>query len=382
MRVIACNSSYGQGGVGQHFAQLVEMSRADDRLLRYYAPAVRSGDDAGVRLEDRRWHNWLIAYTPVRYSPGWRSFLTNELFDRHMARRLVEVQCSANRRMDRFMGFVGKALRTFRAVKEQDAVHLELVAANSHVDNVRERHRLANEHHGLGDSWLNAAQQRKTAREYQVADTIYVHSEYVRRSFLNAGVPGDRLRRHYLHVHPRFKPPTDRPHDDTFRIVYVGRMEATKGIPLLLDAFERLPVDDRELILVGNWTTRRMRSYMQDRLGDPRIHLAPGDPLPAYHRADVFLHPTYEDGFGYAPVEALACGVPVIVTEDTGMKEYVVEGENGYVVPTGDVDPVIDRLLRLRESRPPATASLLPPVYDRERSEQTARSLTEVPFTG
>ncbi|NBC86059.1 MAG: glycosyltransferase [Bacteroidetes bacterium] len=382
MRVIACNSAYGQGGVGQHFAQLVEMSRADDRLLRYYAPAIRSGDDAGVRLEDRRWHDWLIAYTPVRYSPGWRSFLTNELFDRRIARRLVESPHHANDRIDRFMGFVGKALRTFRSLADRDAVQLELVAANSHVDNVRERHRLADEQHGVGDSWLNAAQRRKTLREYQNADTIYVHSEYVRQSFLNAGVPGDCLCRHYLHVHPRFEPPSHRPDDDTFRIVYVGRMEATKGLPVLLDAFERLPVDDRELLLVGNWSTRRMRSYIQDRLEDPRIHLAPGDPLPAYHRADVFVHPTYEDGFGYAPMEALACGVPVVVTEDTGMKEYVAEGDNGYVVPTGEVDPVIDRLLRLRKHRPASTESLLPPLYDRERSPQTTRSLTAVPFAG
>jgi glycosyltransferase involved in cell wall biosynthesis len=43
-------------------------------------------------------------------------------------------------------------------------------------------------------------------------------------------------------------------------------------------------------------------------------------------------------------MEALACGVPTIVTEDTGMKEYVTEGVNGYVIPTGDVDALANRL--------------------------------------
>jgi glycosyltransferase involved in cell wall biosynthesis len=65
------------------------------------------------------------------------------------------------------------------------------------------------------------------------------------------------------------------------------------------------------------------------------------------HTADVFVHPSYEDGFGYAPMEALACNVPVIVTEDTGMKESVVDGHNGYIIPTGDGDALLDRLRRL-----------------------------------
>jgi hypothetical protein len=58
----------------------------------------------------------------------------------------------------------------------------------------------------------------------------------------------------------------------------------------------------------------------------------------------------FEDGFAYAPMEALACKVPVIVTQDTGMKEYVQEGINGYVVPTGDWEAILERLEQLRRS--------------------------------
>ena len=71
--------------------------------------------------------------------------------------------------------------------------------------------------------------------------------------------------------------------------------------------------------------------------------------MPHLRRADVLAHASYSDGFGYAPMEALACGVPVIVTEDTGMKEHVEEGVNGYVVPTGDVDALVERLEWVRE---------------------------------
>ena len=68
------------------------------------------------------------------------------------------------------------------------------------------------------------------------------------------------------------------------------------------------------------------------------------------------MHPTYNDGFGYAPVEALACGVPVIVTQDTGMKDLIErDGADGAVVPTGDLAALaeaIDVAYRGESARP------------------------------
>ena len=96
---------------------------------------------------------------------------------------------------------------------------------------------------------------------------------------------------------------------------------------------------------------------------DERITVGPGDPLPLLQRADVFVHPTYQDGFWYAPMEALACGVPVIVTEDTGMKEYVDEGMNGFIVPTGSVNALCNALQRVRNQPLASTSSLLPIQY-------------------
>jgi glycosyltransferase involved in cell wall biosynthesis len=74
------------------------------------------------------------------------------------------------------------------------------------------------------------------------------------------------------------------------------------------------------------------------------LQIAPGDPLPHLRRADVLVHPSFEDGFGYAPMEALACGVPVIVTDQTGMKEHVRAGANGSIIPAGDVRQIVEAL--------------------------------------
>jgi glycosyltransferase involved in cell wall biosynthesis len=212
---------------------------------------------------------------------------------------------------------------------------------------------------------LNQAQIRKTLREYALADRIYVHSEYVRQSFLDAGIPAKKLVRTVLRPDPRFVPPQRRPEDNTLRIAYVGRVEMTKGIALLLEAFDRLSVSNAELRIVGGWSTRSVRRRLQRRIAqDPRITVQPGDPLPVLQKADVFVHPSYEDGFGYAPMEALACGVPVVVTEDTGMKEYVRDGINGFVVPTGSVDAIVAALENLVQSPLARSASLIPEITD------------------
>ncbi len=346
MRVLSCQSAYGEGGVGQHFAHLVEETKDTVGLAHYFNSSPNPDDGAAGRKVTAWPFDWLYQWTPIRYSKRWSSYVKNELFDRRVSRTLETPH-------ERFMGFVGQSLHSFRRADRLGFNTLELIAANSHVDNVRRLHRRAEERWGISSSWLNEAQRRKTLKEYEMADRIYVHSEYTRQSFLEKGIPASKLERTYLHPAPRFEPPDQRPQDDVFRVVYVGRVDVTKGIPVLLEAFSTLP-DPAKLTIVGGWPTRQMRLYMEDWLDrEPRLEIAPGDPLPALQAADVYVQPTYEDGFGYAPMEALACGVPVIVTEDTGMKEYVTDGVNGYVIPTDDVEALRARLEHI--SRHPLT---------------------------
>ena len=341
MRVLSCQSPYGQGGVGQHFAHLVEETKATVGLAHYYNSAPSSEHGEAGRAVSSRLSRWLYQWTPLRYSIGWSTYFKNELFDRQVARRLTPTA-------DRFMGFVGQSLHSFHQARALGVPLLELVAVNSHIDQMKRLHERAESSWDGAHSWLTPWELTKTRAEYEMADRIYVHSEYTRTSFLNAGIPARKLRRPPLRPHPRFHPPTHRPVDDVFRVVYVGRIDFMKGIALLRAAFASLP-DPAELIIVGGWPTRAMKHYMQDwSAEEPRLRLAPGDPLPPLHEADVFVHPSYSDGFGYAPVEALACGVPVIVTEDTGMKEHVVDGVNGYIIPTGDTQALCDRLHHLQ----------------------------------
>ena len=247
--------------------------------------------------------------------------------------------------LDVFVGFVGQSLNSFRRARQLRAERLELHAANSHVDNVVRQHAKARRQFPIESPWIGEGQRVKTLKEYEEADVIWVASEYTRRTFLEAGVPEKKLAQIHLQTDPHFRPPAAKPSDGVFRVVFVGNLTVGKGVPLLIEAFSRLTLRDAELTLVGGCSSRGMRKYLGNAIArDSRIRIAPGDPLPHLQKADVCVHPTYEDGWAYAPAEAMACGVPVIVSEDTGMKELVQEGANGYIVSTGNEDALYERL--------------------------------------
>jgi len=355
--IVSCPAPYGSGGLGQHLAEVVEGLRADHELAGYFCAKPLAADLAagiGWPVEDRILH-WRLKYSPARFDPGRRAFLAFDRFDRKVAAAL-------SRKADTFYAFVGAARETFIRARKLGFSTLALIAANSHVDNVVAQHKKAYSRHPYESSWLNEAHRKKTLREYELADRIYVASRYTEQSFLQRGFPASKLVYKPLAPNPRFaeaaKSRIERPNDDgVFRVVCVGSVTVGKGIPVLIEAFSRFNSMPAELILVGGSSSRGMARYMRKVLhDDPRISIQPGDPLPHLMTADVCVHPTWEDGFAYASMEALAAGVPVIVTDQTGMKDFVREGENGFIIPAGDVDALIDRLEAIARTGPFACA--------------------------
>jgi glycosyltransferase involved in cell wall biosynthesis len=256
---------------------------------------------------------------------------------------MVEFDAFAARRLpaaEQLTGFNGHALAQFRAARRRGFESLTLVSANSHLRRVIRQHALARKRYPLEGSWASRLLGRNLA-EYEHADVIFVASRYIRESFLEEGYDERRLCSFPLTPDPRYgqvvRTPTDR-----FEIVYVGSLAVHKGVPLLIDAVRRLAHLDLKLVLVGGWGTTGMRRFVQRACAaDRRISVSPGDPMPHLRTASLCVHPAYEDGFAYAPAEALAAGVPLLVSEDTGMKELIDPGRDGAIVPTGDFEALV-----------------------------------------
>ena len=345
MKTISCSAAYGSGGLGLHFKELVEDARARGELASYYTTCPQVNDAAGIVVTEPVARS-LIRWTPIRVSSSWSSFIGFDFFDRALARTIKPSETC--------VGFSLQSLHTFRAAVRRGAIRLELISPTCHVDYVQRKYEEAFRRHPIERSWLNERQRWKARREYEAADAIIVASDYVRDSFLDAGIPEEKLARFDLSAPLRFVPPPQGlSGDGVFRIVYVGSLSVAKGVPVLLDAFSCFEPRNAQLTLVGGWGTRAMRRYLAERCDrDSRIRIAQGDPLPYLQRADVYIHPSYQDGLGYAPLEALACRVPVIVTEDTGAKEFVVDGVNGVVIPTGSADAISEAITGVYRREP------------------------------
>ncbi len=122
-------------------------------------------------------------------------------------------------------------------------------------------------------------------------------------------------------------------------ILFVGTVEPRKNLETLLDAWV-LMRDRPDLVVVGSWGWRyeSIREKM-DRLGPRLHHLQSMDPeeLPAiYNLARALAHPAWYEGFGLPPLEAMACGTPVVVSDTSSLPEVV--GGAGMLVPAGDVE--------------------------------------------
>lgn len=337
--VVSCPAPFGSGGLGRHLKELVD---ALDR--RGQRPAVISeGAPETAALRASRQSRSLVgarALAPLaRTSAAWRIWAASVAFDSYAARRLAPAE--------HLIAFNGTAEAQLRLAPSLGYQSSSLVAANSHYRRVLRQHARAEKQYPLEAPWARHL-LRRNLREYALADRICVASRYVWESFVEEGTAEDRLSLFPLTPDPRFTPQLPdgigaepaAQDGQSFDIVYVGALTVHKGVPLLVEAFRRAAASSAEvrLILVGGWKTRGMKRFLQRTCAeDPRVVVSHGDPLPALRRAGLYVHAAYEDGFAYAPAEALACGVPVLVSEDTGMKELVEAHGGGLVLPTGDL---------------------------------------------
>lgn len=191
----------------------------------------------------------------------------------------------------------------------------------------------------------------KVKQEYELADYLITGSSFARRTFVERGYDQDRIFSvPYGAVSPEVddKLPDD---EGTFRVVFAGQIVPRKGVHYLVRAFEELALPRSELVLAGR-VSAEMRPVVEGwvRRGSDIVVTGslPGAELQRqYRRGSVFVLPSVSDSWGLVVGEAMAAGLPVIVTENTGSSEMVREGKDGFVVPVRDVESLKRAMLRL-----------------------------------
>lgn len=145
-------------------------------------------------------------------------------------------------------------------------------------------------------------------------------------------------------------------------VLFVGRLEARKGIHYLIDAVAQVvaAVPNCHFVIIGDDTQNAagQKSVLTEikellaRTGCADsvtfINRVPLADLPKYYRAaDVCIVPSLYDNSPYTCLEAMSCGRAVIGTDGGGTKEYIVHGQSGLIVPVKDAQAIAESLIRL-----------------------------------
>lgn len=137
-------------------------------------------------------------------------------------------------------------------------------------------------------------------------------------------------------------------------ILYVGTIQPRKNLATLIEAFhlfKRKANLPHKLVIVGRkgWLYDRLFARIRELGLDDEIlftGFVPDEELPSiYERASVFVYLSLFEGFGLPPLEAMACGVPVICSDTTSLPEVV--GQAGLTLPPTDVARVTEALIRV-----------------------------------
>jgi glycosyltransferase involved in cell wall biosynthesis len=136
-------------------------------------------------------------------------------------------------------------------------------------------------------------------------------------------------------------------------ILYVGLIEPRKNIPSLLRAYHKLTLEDQVpfLVIAGRpgWGIEEVNHYIDALNLKDKVHFTgyvDREDLPMiYNLATIFVYPSIYEGFGFPPLEAMACGTPTITTAISSMPEFV--GDACLLVPPQDDEALYQAIKKL-----------------------------------
>ncbi len=260
-------------------------------------------------------------------------------------RHLVHSSC--------IVGYEGFALPAFQAAK---ALGGRSTVLNYPVAHHRQRRRVRQEENDREpdfavtwpdfDDWP-AGHEERLDEEIRQADVVLVGSSYASDSFVAEGIDRSKMRVVPYGVDLQtFTPAAARAASSRFKVIYAGQLTQRKGIAYLLRGYAKFARPDSQLTLVGSVVGSDLPLRPYAGLFEHLSHQTRPALAAIYRESDVFVFPTLIEGMPLVVLEAMACGLPVIVTAN-GPADIVRDGIDGFVIPQRDEDAVCDRLDRL-----------------------------------
>lgn len=201
-----------------------------------------------------------------------------------------------------------------------------------------------------GGDALSIERDARRDEEARLADWIVSGSSFTTRSLVESGIPAAKILTVPLGgPDPAPAPMLPSAPPAVQRFIYAGPISVRKGAHYLLRAWRSITAPNVELHFYGKCLLpERIIADAQAAPGGDRLVFHGSVPASAlrsvYLNASLLVLPTLCDGFGQVVSDALACGLPVITTQNAGAADAVDDGRTGFVIPPADEAALAERL--------------------------------------
>lgn len=313
------------------------------------------------------------------------SFLSQELLKRLFMRfdkfsEMLHVDVSFSSRFDRlaakvlkqsdiFVGFSSSVTQTLQKAKSMGSITV-IERGSAHI---LAQKKILSEEYGIqgiqSKDGIHPQCIDNELREYESVDYISIPSEFVMQSFVDHGIPKEKLIiTPYGTNLPVLKKLAEKSND--FTVVFCGLCSYQKGVQYLLQAFDELNLPHSKCYIIGTVAPESnalRKKYERDNIIFTGS-LSKDKIIPLFSSAHLFCLPSLQDGMGMVVLEAMACGLPVICSENTGAKDVVEENKNGWVIPIRSVSAIKEKIVILYED---STTNLAMGEYARSTAQKS-----------
>lgn len=328
----------------QALCKLISGSYADHDKAALPPEFVASIDSLKI-IDQIIWRTRLASF--IR--PSTLYVFKDAWFDKRLRSTLQHLE-----QFDIFTGWAHYFLDSIDAIRKKT----KLIITESGSCHIEEHERLIvaeSARLGLPTNHLNSANRVKILQEYQASDYIMTPSAFAKESFLKKGFPEKKILKIPYGMDIDFFYKEETPHTkpaDFFRLIFVGQLQISKGIHILLEAWRRLklPPTKTELLLVGN-LQRDIKLLLAKTELPEGARIVAGvsreELKKLYFSSSAFVLPSIQDGFGLVIGEAMASGLPVIASTHTGAPEIITNEHDGLLVEAGSVGALEDAIEKL-----------------------------------
>lgn len=249
------------------------------------------------------------------------------------------------RKTDIVIVWAWAGLNTIKSVKRRGTIAIleECGSCNKFQNEI-----LTEEYKLLNLPFMNPTSQNiidRELKEAEMADYILCPSNHVARSFIINGFAPEKCKIIPYGVNIKhFKPKLTE--KEKFTIIFVGSIGVRKGLIYLFEAIKSLKAEyPIEAVIIGKVDVEFLSIFEAYKHLFKHVESVPHKEMVNYYNSSsVFVLPSLDEGMAYVQLEAMACGLPIVCTPNSGAEAIVNNGEEGFIVPIRNAEQIAEKI--------------------------------------